>query len=338
MEAIENASLQKVWNHSLVVLTFAVCLLGSLGTVVLSEEKRWKTERNIQPTWLLSFMIAVCFGGVNMWSVLMLEISSYHLENGEHTIFGMKVDIYKSAESLAFGIFFAFLGVTIASRDKFYSVSVHDRYQTLRQEIFENPMIEQARENVVIRQLAFLEGIGWIFVGGIVAGSGVCLVRLLEISSIATDVEISWNWSLLFFSYVFAIMSSSFSFWILFRLLAWRPFSEILRFGSAISMTLSICGFHYASEFSCRYLYNPTIPPEVKPHVVEIDWLSISGAAVGVAFSSVYYAYSSSYKKLRVLVEESDEAKKLLENTNQRLEPNNEPFYKRTRGLHMFRI
>jgi len=312
---VEGEILHRVWNPSLIILSCVVSLFGSLATVSLAEEHRWLKECETSHTHghLILLLASISFGGITIWSMHWISIASFHLETAQNEVVTMHVDYAKSVCCCFSAILCVYVGLIIASRDKFFSLARNDRKELLVKEVSSNATLQQIREsgNGRIHYVALVNSIGWIVSGAIISGFGTCSTHYFEMLGIPINAKIQWNGALVFVSCIIPLVGATLAYWIMFRLLTWKPEKELFRIASAILLSSGASGMQYTAEFAANYSYSFSLSSR-PGRSLKIDWLAVSGFAVIFSFTMLYCASYSQRTRAHFLFKSTEEIEKAL--------------------------
>lgn len=157
--------------------------------------------------------------------------------------------------SIFASLFCIYLGLIISSRDRAYTKS--------RREIAEmtlddasNMSIRKIKETNLIF-LALFKNLLPLVIGGFVASTGIVMMHYIGMMALVFQGTIAWNYGLVATSVIIAFIGATAAFWILFRLLALYPNSELFRLLGSIVMAIAINGVHYSGAAAASYDYDP---------------------------------------------------------------------------------
>jgi NO-binding membrane sensor protein with MHYT domain len=232
---------------------FAFC--GSYMTTFLSEQFR-ATENSAKFSsnyrLLLLLKISLMFGGVAIWTMHFLSMSSVTVQDEYRPDFQLYYNIYLTVISLIAVVVMSFIGFWCASGDPMFNKPKKEIVESFLQESKTLSMKE-------IRQLSkwkiiyiiCTKSLGRIVLGGFIAGGGVCVMHYLGMYAISFDGELEWDYGIVAASVLIAITAATAALWILFRLLSVYTQFESLRLLSAVLMTVAVCGMHYTGMSAC---------------------------------------------------------------------------------------
>eukprot|EP01034_Spumella_vulgaris_P022942 gene22942-29127_t len=131
--------------------------------------------------------------------------------------------------------------------------------QEVRLAVSEQQRMNYADNNNIncVEQSAVSDDAVVLAIGGLCTGSGVVVMHYLGMSAIAFPGKITWDYGVIVASILIALVASMAAFWILFRLLSLYPQKELLRLGSAVVMTIAVCGMHYTGMVAATFTYSP---------------------------------------------------------------------------------
>eukprot|EP00638_Chattonella_subsalsa_P005804 CAMPEP_0117737458 /NCGR_PEP_ID=MMETSP0947-20121206/2551_1 /TAXON_ID=44440 /ORGANISM="Chattonella subsalsa, Strain CCMP2191" /LENGTH=204 /DNA_ID=CAMNT_0005552971 /DNA_START=272 /DNA_END=883 /DNA_ORIENTATION=- len=199
-------------------------------------------------------------------------IAAFHLETEDAQIVEIQVDVLKSISCGLLAVLMVYFGLVVASKDKFFARTVQQRTEKLKSEILASSSLYEIQKGKhLIRFQALFKDTKFILAGGFIAGSGACLMHYFEMLGMAVNARIEWNGLLITVSAFIAVLGGSLAYWIVFRLLTWKPLKESFRIGSALILAGGVSGMHYTAEMAATYYYDETayIDP-VKP--MNFNW------------------------------------------------------------------
>lgn len=104
----------------------------------------------------------------------------------------------------------------------------------------------------IIKLTALTSNMRNIVWGGILAGFGVVGTHTMGMIAQDLPCELEGNFAVLLASLIFACVSTTVAFWIIFRVVTFWSDNKSLRLGSILLMALAIWGTQYAGLFGGR--------------------------------------------------------------------------------------
>mmetsp|Transcript_29318 Transcript_29318/g.63167 ORF Transcript_29318/g.63167 Transcript_29318/m.63167 type:complete len:371 (-) Transcript_29318:512-1624(-) len=199
--------------------------------------------------------MALCLGGVGIWSMHFIGMSSVLLKHSNGEVAEVRYNLALSLLSLVLTLSFVGLGMYICSLDRVFTMT--------RMEIVEdfvagakNLTIKQVQQMGVSRMLYIVgtNELHYLLLGGVTTGSGVVIMHYTGFAGIEFDGHIRWNIGIIAASIVIAFVTATTGFWILFRLLPIYPNKEILRQAAALVMSCAVLGTHYAGMLGANFV------------------------------------------------------------------------------------
>jgi NO-binding membrane sensor protein with MHYT domain len=201
-------------------------------------------------------MMSMSLGGVAIWGMHFVGMASMSLNNVDGVDVPIKFQIMPTIVSLVFVLLFAYVGLYVSSKDIVFSKNkteivdlfVKNASELSSRDIKAIPMWHMI---CIISTQSFQH----LFVGGLMAGSGVCCMHYLGMWAISFEGHIVWDEGVIASSIIIALVASTAAFWILFRLLSLYPQMEILRIVSSLVMALAVCGMHYTGMYVSKAFF-----------------------------------------------------------------------------------
>jgi NO-binding membrane sensor protein with MHYT domain len=253
------------WNAGTIILSVGVAFLGSYACITLYEQYRLCTSENkpavLTPSMLL-VMMALSIGGVAIWSMHFIGMSALELKmpDGEAVEFRYRIDL--TVTSLVCVLILSYLGLLVAASDSRnlidHNAIVAEFVKEAEDFSADEPL--QVSASRLYKMAKTLLSDPWrIIVGGILMGSGVCVMHYLGMKAIVINGIINWNYGVIMASVVIALLAATAAFWILFRLLAFFPYIEMLRIACAVVMAIAVNGMHYTGMAAASWEYRPDL-------------------------------------------------------------------------------
>ena len=92
--------------------------------------------------------------------------------------------------------------------------------------------------------------------GGVLIGMGITITRYGALMSLRQPAVAVLNWWMALVTLAIAIVLSIAAFYLIFRVLMWKPKLQLVRVLSFVVMGLAMAGTHYAGTFAVRYRYD----------------------------------------------------------------------------------
>jgi len=236
-------------------------MLASYVTITLGEQYRLCRSGVIHPRYIPTYgyliLMAIMFGGVGMWCMHFIGMSSIKLYNphsGE--LIHIHYDIGVTIASLITILALSLAGFYVCSRDIMFSKTKSEIIDTVvaGMETLSLRQIKKMKNEQIIVFIATRK-LGHLFVGGLLLATGVISMHYIGMHALHFHGVIEWDYGLVVASVILGLISTWVSPWILFRLLSIYPQSEILRVTGAFAMTCGLAGMHYAGMMAARFHY-----------------------------------------------------------------------------------
>lgn len=253
--------LEKVWVPENVALSFAFAFLGAYVTITLGEQFRLTTKENrpkLLPKSILLTLMSCSLGGVAIWVMHQIGMQGMRLErhNGERIM--MKYDIGYLMISLVAVLLTTYAGLWVASKDKMFTYDEAEHVNKYVVEIRTKKFSEISKIDSKMKFIfkTLFKDLHWIAIGGIITGTGVCVMHYLGLTSIVMDGTVEYQGGIVFLSVLIAAVTATVAYWILFRLLAVYPYIEALRLASSVIAMIATNGMHYTGMGAALYSYS----------------------------------------------------------------------------------
>jgi hypothetical protein len=159
--------------------------------------------------------------------------------------------------SLIASVTFVYFGLEISLTDRAYKRN-KQQIAEMTEEDARGMTIQQIRKTNLIA-LALFKDLLPLVVGGLVTASGIVVMHYIGMRAVVFPGRIEWNVGAIIASVIIAIMTSIAAFWILFRLLALYPHSELFRLCGSILMAVAVAGMHYTGAQAATFDYDPDL-------------------------------------------------------------------------------
>lgn len=252
------------FNIPVVLLSFGISFLGAYTSICSCEQLRGVHLKNASQMgiyhvlhWL--FLIGASLGGVGIWCMHFIGMSAMTLKDSNGNNVNIEFNAGVSLMSLVVAVFFICAGVFIASHDRVFAKTKTEILELFMQD-FGNLTLNEIKLISAFRLLfiSVTRELGYLVAGGLVAGSGVCIMHYVGMAAMEFYGRIHWNYGIIAASVIFAVLVSTIAFWILFRLLSMYPDYESLRILSALVMAIAVCGMHYGGMMAANFELDST--------------------------------------------------------------------------------
>lgn len=249
--------LQAVWDPFLVLQSVAMAFMGSYSAVTLTELLR--VSRRVQTKFFgersVLFYNAVAVGGAAIWSMHFIGMGALRLRHPESGEFiPVYFNLWVTLFSLAVPILFVWLAMYISTRDTIFILTKEEICMFLAKETHNFKLL---RSPIVLLRLFLLKNLNPLLVSGVITGAGVLIMHYVGMLGMQCQAIIRWDYAIIGFTVVIAVVVSFVAYWILFRLLSLYPSEEKLRVASALVMTVAVCVVHYLGMAAATYHYAP---------------------------------------------------------------------------------
>jgi NO-binding membrane sensor protein with MHYT domain len=266
-----------------VVVSFVLAFMGAYSTVSLAEHHRisgfLKSKLISQPMYLVLMSISLGIGCI--WSMHFVGMSGVEYTDSDDKVIHFEYDIIESMLSMASCVILIYVGLYISSRDKMFCRDKDEIFQLILAEGKHDSM-ESVRSKHYIMKVALFRGTGPLLLGGVIAGSGVCIMHYVGMLAIHAPLTVHWNVGVVSASVLIAIAAATAAFWILFRLLALYPAYESLRLLSSLVMAIAVCGMHYTGMMAASFSLNSSPPDAVFGSTMSKKTANIIAFALGM--------------------------------------------------------
>jgi len=238
------------WDFKFVIVSLVVSFLGALVAVQLAEQRRRSVVagKNMMAEVYL-FAMAASIGIVAIWAMHFTGMMAMIIKLDGKAI-EVSYDLNWTVFSMFAALLFVYSGLRVAMKDKFYSsINVTS---TLAGDMANKSLAEMKNASTV-KLAAFVSGLHWIVGGGILTAGGVGAMHFTGMVSQTFGAETEWDYGIVAAAMVIAIVAASAGFWIIFRFLAWKPNSDIVRIVAAVIISIAVNGMHYTGMMAAKY-------------------------------------------------------------------------------------
>lgn len=221
-------------------------------------------------------------GGVAIFCMHFVGMGSISLKTDDGTIVPISFDLVLTAMSLIAAITFVYFGLEISLTDRAYSRNKQQIAEMTEQDA-RGMTIQQIRKTNLIT-LALFKNLLPLIVGGLVTASGIVVMHYIGMRAVVFPGRIEWNVGAIIASIIIAIVTSIAAFWILFRLLALYPHSELFRLCGSILMAVAVAGMHYTGAQAATFEYHPGLELPVLMGTVSSDVAVSTVLTVGILY------------------------------------------------------
>lgn len=254
------------YSISAVFLTVTMAFLGAYIALCLCEQLRQSiiedkaifganitiSHRKKHLVYLL--MMSISIAGVSIWTMHFIGMNACHIydHNGDRVRFKYNVALQIVCFFLCWLTTFA--GVMVASYDPMFAKSKLDIVESFvaRTKKMSFREIRKMTSQKMLRIIATRD-LGRLAIAGTVMGAGIVLMHYLGMESVEFPGRILYDPGLVAASVVIAVVASTLSFWVFFRLLSIFPAQEWLRVLSALIMAGAVTGMHFCGMESATY-------------------------------------------------------------------------------------
>lgn len=184
-------------------------------------------------------------------------MGSITLRKDDGTIVPMSFDLVLTAMSLIAAVTFVYFGLEISLRDRAYKRNKQQIAEMTEQDV-RGLTIQQIRKTNLVT-MALFKNLLPLMVGGLVTATGIIVMHYIGMRAVVFPGRIEWDVGAIIASVIIAILTSVAAFWILFRLLALYPHSELYRLCGAILMAVAVAGMHYTGAAAATFIYDPEL-------------------------------------------------------------------------------
>ncbi|GBG27823.1 Hypothetical Protein FCC1311_040462 [Hondaea fermentalgiana] len=249
----DEYELDGTFNAGLLVASASVSIMGAWGGVNIMEAFRTEKRKFSRQVLLLTFGFVV--GGVSIWAMHFIGMNAFELHfdtaDEENIVLPVRYDLGLTFMSFICAALLVYVGAYVASTDVFFGSSSEEAVSALQSMIELKKLMKVGKR---IKFLALFKRPQRLIAGGVIAGAGVGVMHFEGMSAVVQQgFVIEWDPAMIVVSCLIAVSVATAGFWIVFRLLQWKPNSEVIRFGSAIVIAVAVCSMHYTGMTAATY-------------------------------------------------------------------------------------
>ena len=248
------AHIETDYTPDLVALSVVISLVGSLCAVYTMRE--YPRARSLKQQVILVLVFSLAVGGQSLWAMHFCALFALNIHfideiDGEIPL-AQQFDELQTGLSLMFGVALVFVGALVASRDPFFSKDKASQVEALNSLISMKEAVKLSAKRIAFK--ALFARPWYIIAGGIISGGGVAKTHYWGVDSKFKDhYFIEWDYALVVLSIVISVLQFVVGFWLVFRLLQWKPKKESHRLLSAVCLTVGCLALHYVGMLGARY-------------------------------------------------------------------------------------
>lgn len=253
--------LEVEYNDWLVAISIGVAFLGSYLTITFAELLRtYDTAHGRWGAIRLLILMAFSLGGIGIFVMHFIGMAAadVHWHDPEHgrQKFKMEYSSTLTVLSLFLVLSFGLMGFIVASMDPFFRKTPSQIITMFCDGAAAHLSFDRARRLSVTHMVYIIarKELKHLIVGGMITGTGVCLMHYVGMVAMKHNMNIRWNWGLVCVSVLIAVGASVAAFWILFRLLSLYPRLETLRIAASAVMAAAVCGMHYTGMAAATFV------------------------------------------------------------------------------------
>lgn len=238
------------WDFKFVIVSLFVSFIGSLVAVQLAEQRRRSViagKAAMAEVYL--FAMATSIGIVAIWAMHFTGMMAMIIKLDGKTI-EVSYDLSWTVFSMFAALIFVYCGLRVAMKDKFFSSM--NVTSTLAGDMA-TKSLAQMKNASTVKLAAFVSGLHWLLLGGTLTAGGVGAMHFTGMVSQTFGSETEWNYGIVAAAMVIAVVAASAGFWIIFRFLAWKPNSDLIRVIAAVVIAVAVNGMHYTGMMAAKY-------------------------------------------------------------------------------------
>lgn len=254
------------WDFKFVIVSLVVSFIGALVAVQLAEQRRRSViagKKVMSEVYL--FAMACSIGIVAIWAMHFTGMMAMKISLDGKDV-EVSYDLNWTVFSMFAALLFVYCGLRVAMKDKFFSSM--NVTATLSGDMA-NKSLADMKNASTVKLAAFVSGLHWLVLGGVLTAGGVGAMHFTGMVSQTFGSETEWNYVIVFVAMLIAITAATAGFWIIFRFLAWKPNSDLIRSVAAIVIAVAVNGMHYTGMFAAKYrvAVNAKESAQIKPIV-----------------------------------------------------------------------
>lgn len=315
------------YTPGLVALSAVMSLIGTLCGVLTMRE--FPRARSVKQQFILLVVFSLAVGGQAIWAMhycALFALNIHFIDDFDHAEIPLLVRYNEihTLYALAAGFAFLFTGSFVASRDPFFSKDKASQVETLQSLVTMKQAVRLSHRKLAFKAL-FAKPY-WIISGGLIAGTGTSVVHFWGVDAKYKDhYDIEWNYPIAAASIVISISQFIVSYWLVFRLLQWRPKKESYRILSAIIMAAGCLSLHYVGMLAAKYkpVYDTDGPGEGLVSGTDMFFHTLLFAYIACAVILISLLYYITHYSL--LTEVEKEMTHFVADLTQKANQNREP-------------
>lgn len=249
----EGSELVATFDWSWVIAGFFFSSVSALAGVNAVEA--FRSESDAFKKQLDVLLFSLCVGGGGIWWLHFTgqyALDLHAVVDGVSHSVSQRYDPVPTVVSFFLALIFVHLGAMIASKDAFFGTSRKQATNKLQELVSLKVIVKYGKR---VKLIVLFTNPQRFIAGGGVTGAGVLAMHYMGMSAVvANGFVIEWNVPVLAVSFVLALVVPVVGFWIIFRLLQWRPNSELLRVGSAPVIAVAVCAVHYSGMAASHFV------------------------------------------------------------------------------------
>jgi len=262
-------------------------VLGSYCAIALNDRRRLAQSTRLRTVAMI--LSGFLLGGVGIFVMHFVGMSALDYSY-QGTPLIMKYDVGYTFLSLICSVAMVVLAFFVASQDRYWNlVTAAARIDVLAEDVKKVMNMQEVTEGGWKVLLVVLTRSPWyILSGGVIAGSGVCVMHFVGMHAQQFDGDISFEVGMVALSVLIAVTVASIGLFIIFRVLAFKV-ATTWRCCAAVIIGLAVCGMHYTGMYSCAVTYHPN--KVVSLGAVDSAELTTTVIASGLMFAILTLIY-----------------------------------------------
>lgn len=259
------------YDPKIIALAAAIGFAGAFGAVSTCEQFRLATVNkratNFTYHWVL--LVGGSFGGVCVWGMHFVGMSSFRLMDGDTEI-PMRYDVGNAMMLLFISLFLTFSAVMISTTDDCFNRSTKEIMEKFIARASNKYTLLELKQMGQLRifYIVFTHSIEKPIVGGIISGGAVGLMHYVGMMGMRFQGTIDYDPGIVFASCLTSVCVIIGGFWLFFRVLSLFPSLDILRVLSACNGMFGISGLHYIGLQAATFTYDPDAsPPDISTSI-----------------------------------------------------------------------
>jgi NO-binding membrane sensor protein with MHYT domain len=283
------------YRAATIALTCAVALIGSYASVSICEQYRIATLSEAIEKQIISLILAsLCAGGVCVWAVFYVAMSSYRLKAPSGSLVFKTYDTDLALASIAVTTVLHFAGIYLASTDAYFSKSkreIIEDYLKTTSTATHDTVKGLSKMRVLL--LVCTHKLTRILLGGCLSGAALVLMRYMGMASINIPGSIRISPGHIVAHLITSELGCMAGFWIFFRVLSVLPSLDVLRKVVAIYGGIVLAGVQYIGLAGVTFEYDPSVklPAGGENATITSAHLFIGALIASVMFSFLVLVY-----------------------------------------------